>query len=49
MKKIIRIIGALLTIVKFTFASEIVLNDPYLSNNIIASIQKISINKDLFK
>ena len=45
MKKILRIIGAILTIVKLSVAYEMDSNDPYLSGNILGSVQNISISK----
>ena len=45
MKKILRIIGAILTIVKLSVAYEMESNDPYLSGNILGSVQNISISK----
>ena len=45
MKKIIRIIGMLLTVVKVSASTVGLDQDPYLSGNIIASVQDISISK----
>jgi len=44
MKKVIRIIGTILAVVKLSTASELT-EDPYLSNNILQSVQNISISK----
>ena len=44
MKIIIRIIGVLFAIVKLTMASDLILEDPYLSINILDDIKKISIS-----
>ena len=45
MKIIIRIIGSLLAIVKFSTASDLVSEDLYLSSNIVEEVKKISLNK----
>ena len=45
MKKLIRTIGILFTIVKVSAGTVDLDQDPYLSNNIIASVQDISISK----
>ena len=45
MKIIIRIIGTLFAVVKLSTASDLILNDPHLSNNIIEEVKNISIGK----
>ena len=45
MKKILRIIGTLLAIVKFSTASDISSADPYLTNNVLGEVKNISISK----
>ena len=44
MKKMIRIIGTILTVIKFSTASATI-EDPYLSDNILGPVQDISISK----
>ena len=44
MKIIIRIIGILLAIVKFSTASDLYTEDPYISNNILGEVNNISID-----
>ena len=45
MKKMIRIIGMILTVVKLSTAYEITIENPYLSDKILGSVQNISISK----
>ena len=45
MKKLIRTIGLLFTIVKVSAGTVDLGQDPYLSDNIVASVQDISISK----
>ena len=45
MKKVIRTIGILFTIVKIATGMVDLDKDPYLSDNIVASVQDISISK----
>ncbi len=39
MKKIIQIIGTLLAIVKLSTASDLIVDDPYLSKNILTELK----------
>jgi len=45
MKKVIRIIGIFFTIVKVSAGTVGINQDPYLSDNIVTSVQDISISK----
>ena len=45
MKKVIRIIGMCFTVIKVSAATVGLDQDPYLSDNIVASVQNISISK----
>ena len=45
MKKIMRIIGIFITIVKVSAGTSGIDQDPYLSNNIVESVKDISISK----
>ena len=45
MKNSIRLIGTLLAIVKLSTASDLMSEDPYLTNNIMGEVKNISISK----
>ena len=45
MKIIIRIIGTLLAIVKLSAATDLILEDPYLSSNMVGEVKNIAISK----
>ena len=45
MKTIVRLIGTLLAIVKLSTASDLMSEDPYLTNNIMGEVKNISISK----
>ena len=45
MKNIVRLIGTLLAIVKLSTASDLMSEDPYLTNNIMGEVKNISISK----